>query len=94
MTIVALTILALALIGFCGWREAEHRSERTDLRESVVAEREAWLAERKELLTRVQRPELIPLPERPDIPDEEYREFEADDIDLVGTVQLNGNNED
>lgn len=43
----------------------------------------AWTAERRELLTRIQRPELVPLPRSGPValPDPE-----PDERDLVGTV--------
>lgn len=49
-----------------------------------------WQAERQLLITRIQHPQVLPLPEPTQVSDEElakWRAMHEDDIDLVGTVQ-------
>lgn len=49
-----------------------------------IAQREAQITqERRELLERIQRPELVPLHHRPDFLEPE---IELDEIGLVGTI--------
>lgn len=51
-------------------------------------ERENWAKERRELITRLQHPEIVPQGETAEIIDDErfMTAPQPDDIDLVGTV--------
>lgn len=71
MTIIAI-ILAASLVAIVGL-----------FLHHIAALERAWTVERRELLTRIQRPELVPLPrsEPVALPDPE-----PDERDLVGTV--------
>ncbi len=44
---------------------------------------QAWTLERRELLTRIQRPEMIPIPAAEPF---QFDEREPDEFDLVGTI--------
>ena len=52
------------------------------LRHQQISE-EAWTVERRELLTRIQRPEIIP---GPSLPRFEFEPEEPDELELVGTI--------
>lgn len=51
---------------------------------TIALERREWACERRELLNRVQRPEVLPSPQ---IADFVIPEVEPDEFDLVGVVR-------
>jgi hypothetical protein len=84
---IPLALLCAALIGLIVYL----------LRHSAAQERE-WSAERAELLTRIQHPKVFVGGGRSgtktaDVADDILQAVEADDIDLVGTVQTYGNSD-
>lgn len=72
MTIIA-AVLALALVAVVYLM----------LRHAAEAER-AWTAERRELLSRIQRPELLPSPTGEPFA---FPDTEPDQLELIGTIQ-------
>ncbi len=86
---LALTIICLALaalLAYEKWQNARDRRERDS----------EWRLERTGLLTRIQHPQILDprtLAEGPEtemLSDEELLTRDADEVDLVGTVQMNG----
>lgn len=73
IAVLGLTLIALALLAAL-YVQADR----------IAKEREGWTEERRELLTRIQHPELVPVAPRPDlmIPDREN-----DDWNKVGTIE-------
>lgn len=74
--------LLVVVVAFREWQHDRANQIRED----------AWRLERAGLLTRIQHPEIVVGEAQPVvIPDEELRDLEPDEIDLVGTVVNNGN---
>ena len=81
---ICIAIVCLLLIGALLYREKQHATH-------LLEREKAWDIERTNLLNRIQRPDAMPLPLRPDpVADDDLREQEVDEIDLVGTIQING----
>ena len=75
--------MTYVLAGLCLALLALHLWERY---QAIVRE-DAWRLERAALLTRIQHPEIIVgQAEEQVVPDEQLRDIEADDIDLVGAI--------
>lgn len=76
-------VLALAVVLIAAW-------ERRNLLAAVAAERDRWQDERRELLTRIQRPELVPVTRGATVtsqPPEEGRPQDTAAYRQVGVVQ-------
>lgn len=89
MTIIA-AILAVALVVVVYLMLRHQRAsdvaaatERTELLLSQADQARAWTEERRELLTRIQRPEYVPVAPMPVF---QAPESEPDEINLVGTI--------
>lgn len=91
--VIAFALLCAALIGLIVYL----------LRHAAAQERE-WARERQLLISRIQRPEMLPQPwevppyNKPGVMHPEDPEYvaskdEPDDIDLVGTVQTHGSDD-
>jgi hypothetical protein len=75
-----LAVICAALLALVAWQKRSH--------DKFIGElMDAWRAERGTLLTRIQHPEFVVAPTEEVIPDEEYLTVEADDVDLVGSIQ-------
>lgn len=85
---IALVIVVALLLGALAYREHQHHAH-------LLEREKAWDLERTNLINRIHRPDAMPISrptEAVDIAD--IREIEDDEIDLVGTVQVNGNDID
>ena len=82
MALACLSVVCIGLLATLG----------AVLMHSAGKERD-WSRERQLLITRIQHPEIIvAAPEEATVPDAEIRNEELEDeIDLVGTVQVDGN---
>jgi hypothetical protein len=82
MALLCLASICLALAGLLAFVLAHSAAKERD-----------WTRERQLLITRIQHPEIvIASPEKAEVADAEIRNEELEDqIDLVGTVQVNGN---
>lgn len=75
-------VLALAVVVLAAW-------ERRNLLSVIAIERDRWQEERRELLTRIQRPELVPVTRTTTTvaPEEEGRSQDNAAYRQVGVVQ-------
>lgn len=81
---LGLIVLCALLVGALLWREQQHGRH-------IVERERTWDLERGSLLTRIQHPEVIPVPRPVEVNGEELVPDHGDpepqdDIDLVGTV--------
>lgn len=84
---MAYAALALIAIAALLYQQRQHNK-------ATATREKAWDLERAGLLTRIQHPEIVVGEAQPVlIPDDQLRDAEDDEIDLVGTVQV-GNGED
>lgn len=85
----ALIALAAVLAVLATLDRRSHATERERLLATQQAERDAWTAERAQLLTRIQRPDLVPIPRaRPAARDSDSEPARSDQSHLVGQVAL------
>lgn len=85
----ALIALAAVLAVLATLDRRGHAAERERLLDAQQAERDAWTAERAQLLTRIQRPDLVPIPRaRPAARDHDGEPARPDQSHLVGQVAL------
>lgn len=76
-------VLALLVVAIAAWERRQHH-------QALAAERAQWQEERRELISRIQRPDFIPLPKtrpRPEGEPAQERPADAAAYRQVGVVQ-------
>jgi hypothetical protein len=80
---IALALVCAALIGLVIYLLRHQNFERAE-----------WSRERQLLITRIQHPEyVVATPDTPTRPNSDFFTSEPDDLDLVGAVVLDGNDD-